>query len=246
MTDTPPCTLLNHLTIASGNTADYEQLARFHYRSASAGPIRHIYKLVDLHPWRFLAAGVVGVIVYASPPANLAARNRVTGGMFSGLDRSAQLTLLNERMLCIRRVIIEPRYRGLGLASYLVRRTLERTHAAMVEAISVMGRVQPFFERAGMTAYRPEPDAKAERMKAALEAAGLSETASCGRVHAAIDGLGRDERGFLLDEMERFCQKFTNRRTALHSPERTEFILSQLAETPVYYLWENPRSPANF
>ena len=67
MTDTTPCTLLKHLTIASGNAADYEQLARFHYRSALADPIRHIYKLVDLHPWRFLTAGVGGVVVYAAP-----------------------------------------------------------------------------------------------------------------------------------------------------------------------------------
>ena len=119
MTSVLSCSLLKHLRIVPATRTDYEELCRFHYQGAAMGPTRGIYKLVDEHPWRALAAPVVGVIVYGSPPANLAGRNAATGGVFAGMDRASALSLLNERMVCIRRVIIEPRYRGLGLASIM-------------------------------------------------------------------------------------------------------------------------------
>jgi len=234
-----PCSLQKHLRIVPGKQADYEELSRFHYQPAALGPTRAVYKFIDDHPWRHLAAPVVGVIVYGSPAANLAGRTVVTGGVFSGLDRSAALSLLNERMVCIRRVIIEPRYRGLGLASRLVAETLPLTGAAMVEAVSVMGRIHPFFKRAGMKAFAPPPDAKTERMKAAMEAVGIDEHHwhDSTAVHRKIEQFDHPLRTFIDSEMERFCQKFTNRRQMGHGHERTSFVLSKLNAHGIYYLW---------
>ena len=99
MTSISPCSLQKYLRIIPAKHSDYEQLARFHYMGMGLGPTRAIYKLVDEHPWRRLAAPVVGVIVYGSPPANLAARNRAMGGVFTGLDRAAALSLLNKQMV---------------------------------------------------------------------------------------------------------------------------------------------------
>jgi hypothetical protein len=241
MQSTSKCTLHKYLMIVPGDRSDYEHLSRFHYCGQSCGPIRRIYKLIDDHLWRGLRAPVVGVIVYGAPSANLAARSRATGGMFAGLDRVAALTLLNERLLCIRRVIIEPRYRGLGLAARLVGETLPLTGTAMVEAVSMMGRSHPFLERAGMTAFESPPDAKTERMKAALETAGLTGAFNkdSESLHAMIELLQPNLRAFVQDEMARFCQKFTNRRNLPHSPERTDFVLSKLSHRPAYYLWTN-------
>ncbi|MHC4881353.1 MAG: hypothetical protein ACYTFX_10795 [Planctomycetota bacterium] len=239
MESTPKCTLHKYLMTVPGDRSDYEHLSRFHYCGQPCGPIRQIYKLIDDHLWRGLAAPVVGVIVYGTPSANLAARHRATGGMFAGLDRAAALSLLNERLLCIRRVVIEPRYRGLGLATRLVRETLPLTGAAMVEAVSMMGRSHPFLRRAGMTVFESPPDAKTERMQAALDAAGLTGTREqdSESVHAAIERLRPDLRAFVKEEMAGFCQKFTNRRNEAHAPERTDFILSKLSHRPAYYLW---------
>lgn len=239
---TPQCTLRAVLSVSQGDMKDFALLSRYHYRGGSLGPVRQIFKLVDEHPWRSMAAGIVGVIVYGAPSANLAARNRATGGLFSGMDRSAAMSLLNERMVCIRRVIIDPRYRGLGLASYLVRQTLARTNSSLVEASSVMGRVHPFFERAGMTAYPPQPDAKSQRLVAAFEAAGLTTGVlhRPERIHNAIDALDRPEKAFILTEMNLFLQKYSNLRNTPHSRERTDCIMHKLFESPVYYLWESP------
>jgi hypothetical protein len=224
--------------IVPGDRSDYEHLVRFHYCGSNPGPIRHIYKLIDDHLWRGLAAPVVGVIVYGAPSANLAARNRATGQLLAGLDRRAALSLLNERFLCIRRVIIEPRYRGLGLAGRLVRETMPMTGKPMVEAVSMMGRLHPFLEQAGMQAFEAVPDAKTERMRTALAAAGLTVSGQdSDSVHASIERLRPDLRAFIEEEMARFCQKFTNRRNEPHGLNRTDFVLSKLSHQPAYYLW---------
>ena len=68
---------------------------------------------------------VVGVIVYIMPAPSLELRNVATGGVFGGLgDRGMQLQMVNENIRCVGRVIIEPRYRGLGLSSWLVKETM--------------------------------------------------------------------------------------------------------------------------
>ena len=238
--------LYKYLAIVPGSRSDYEQLARFHYCGPNPGPIRYVYKFIGSGILSELLPAVVGVIVYGPASANLAARNRATGGMFAGLDRSAALSLLNERLLCIRRVIIQPRYHGLGLATRLVRETLPMTGTPMIEAVSMIGRSHPFLRLAGMKEFPTPPDDKAERMKAALEAAGLigalqhdSES-----VHAMIERLRPQQRTFIKNEMDRFCQKFTNRRTGRHSPGRTDFVLSKLSHSPAYYLWKNPEKEA--
>ena len=245
------CSLHNYLKIVPATVSDYKHLSRFHYQSTRLGPIRAVYKLIDDHPWRRLAAPLVGVIVYGSPPANLAGRNAATGGVFAGMDRASALSLLNERIVCIRRVIIEPRYRGLGLARRLVAETMPLTGAAMVETVSVMGRVHPFFTRAGMKAFAPTPEAKTERMAAALEAVGIGEGLWHDGLaaHSMIETLCRQSQGFIIEQMDGFCQKFTNQRQMPHSPQRTGFVLSKLAARGAYYLWENKivrQTPTSF
>jgi ABC-type ATPase with predicted acetyltransferase domain len=47
------------------------------------------------------------------------------------------------------RVIIHPKFRGIGLGEFLVKQTLLLANAS-VEFLVVMARYNPFFERAGM------------------------------------------------------------------------------------------------
>jgi hypothetical protein len=82
MASISPCSLKKYLIIFPRKHSDYEHLYRFHYLSAALGPTRAVYKLIDEHPWRRLAAPLVEVIVYGLPSANLAARNAATGGFF--------------------------------------------------------------------------------------------------------------------------------------------------------------------
>ena len=239
------CSIRKHLEIHPSDIGAYEALAGFHYRDKALGPYTHLFAVYDEHSRRRIMAPVVGVTVYRPPVPNLAIRNIATGGFFSGLPRAAGLTLLNEHVRCISRVIIDPRYRGLGLARWLVKETLPLTGAAMVEASSVMGLFHPFFKRAGMLEFRQPPDVKTERMKAALETVGIDESLwiDTEQVHQIIESLKPQQRQFIEKQMRDFLQKFQSQRNLSHSIQRTDFMLSKLAPPGNYYLWLNPDKP---
>jgi hypothetical protein len=241
----PDCSVKKYLSIGPAGPEAYQALAGFHYRDSTSGPFSHLFAIHEGHSRRRIMAPVVGVIVYRPPAANLAIRTIATGGFFSGLPRAAGLALLNEHVRCISRVIIDPRYRGLGLAGRLVRETMPQTGAAMVEAASVMGLFHPFFTRAGMVEFRRPPDVKTERMKAALETVGIERRLwiDTEQVHRQIDALNTPSRQFIEQQMQDFLQKFARRRNSPHSPGRTDFVLSKLGHPGNYYLWLNPEKP---
>ncbi len=239
------CCIQKDLIIEPVGMNTYHTLADFHYRQGPLGPHTHLFGILDNHIRRRLTAPVVGVIVYRPPVPNLAIRNIATGGFFSGLPRSTGLSLLNEHVRCISRVIIDPRYRGLGLASWLVAETMPLTGAAMVEASSVMAGFHPFFKRAGMLEFRSAPDVKTERMKAALETVGIDERQwiDTEQVHEQIESLNMPHRAFIEKQIYNFLQKFARQRTMPHSLDRTDFVLSKLGAPGHYYLWFNPDKP---
>ena len=236
------CSIQKHLVIRPSRLNVYKQLAGFHYRDTAPGPFTHLFAIYDEHCRRRLMTPVVGVIIYRPPVPNLSIRNIVTGGFFSGLPRPTGLSLLNKHVRCISRVIIDPRYRGLGLAARLVSETMPMTGAAMIEASSIMGTVHPFFKRAGMHPFRQMPDVKTERMQTALETVGIDESLwiDTDRVHEQIELLEPPAREFIEKQMQDFLQKFARQRNMSHSIDRTDFILSKLGDPGNYYLWLNP------
>lgn len=68
-------------------------------------------------------------------------------------DRAA---FVNAHVRTISRVVVHPQFRGLGLASELVRKLIEISPTRYVEASAVMARVHPFFEAAGMRRVNDE------------------------------------------------------------------------------------------
>jgi hypothetical protein len=61
-------------------------------------------------------------------------------------DREKRLKELST----ISRVVVHPKYRGIGLGKKLVAETLPLAGTQCVEAVAVMARYNPFFEHAGM------------------------------------------------------------------------------------------------
>jgi len=56
---------------------------------------------------------------------------------------------LNHQLWLLARVVLHPTYRGAGIAAAFVRRACEACPVPWIETLSAMGRVNPFFERAG-------------------------------------------------------------------------------------------------
>jgi GNAT superfamily N-acetyltransferase len=93
------------------------------------------------------AAEPIGIIVFAPPVASVAARSRYFG--LGPRPRGDTLAVLTRQVWTLARVVLHPTYRGAGIASAFVRRACELCPVPWVEALAVMGRVNPVFEKAG-------------------------------------------------------------------------------------------------
>ena len=61
------------------------------------------------------------------------------------------LKRLNQQLWVLARVVLHPTYRGAGLASDFVRASCKTCPVPWIETLSVMGHLNPFFEKAGFT-----------------------------------------------------------------------------------------------
>lgn len=232
------CSLSAQMQIVEGSFSDYKELAKYHYRNARTGPFTNIFVLKPKED-SCLDVTTIGVIIYSMPNPCLELRNIATGNFFVGLDRNTQISLLNKSVRRICRVIIEPRFRGLGLAAHLVRETMPIVNVPIIEASGIMGMANPFFEKAGMTAYNAPPKTSNIRMKEAFETIGIVDSMFIDpmEVHRDIESFDTEMRQFIEKEFRVFLKCFGNKRYCCHSLERTEFVLSRLTERPIYYIW---------
>ncbi len=231
------------MQIVRGSLEDYNRLAHYHYRDSRLGPFAAIFAIRPvraLGPWS--GTKTVGVIVYTMPSPGLELRNIATGNLFVGYDKGTRLALINKNIRCISRVIIEPRFRGLGLASQLVRETMPAMGVPIVEAMAVMGMVNPFFERARMTAFTAKMPTRCMQLVEAFSKVGIEkeELIDTKKVRQRVEQLPRKEAKFIELQIQSFLQCYGKRRNMSPGLERTRFVLSKLTARPVYYIWFNP------
>jgi hypothetical protein len=236
------CSICKKLQIVPGNRDDYEGLAHYHYRDSKLGSYTAMFALKPAQSDR-LNRQTVGVIVYKMPPPGAELRNVATGGFFTGFDRATQLVLLNKNVRCINRVIIEPRFRSLGLASRLVRETMPRINVPIIEAMAVMGIVNPFLEKAGMRAFTAKIQTRCVRLIEAFSVVGIEnqELIDPKKVQGKLDRLPAACDEFIEREIYRFLQSYGSARYSHAGLERTRYILGKLTARPLYYIWFNPK-----
>lgn len=160
--------------ITTGSLADYSALGGFHY---IAGPPAAHKRVNVIHApdraVRLGGPGLAALLVVSPSLINVRGRNIATSGRYCGPDRAASIRLLNAEIECISRVIVHPVYRGCGLAVRLVKHALATSPMPFVEALAAMGKVNPFFVRAGMEAFYIGLDVAATRLASAAEAVDL-------------------------------------------------------------------------
>lgn len=238
----PACSLHAKLEIVPGDLNDYQGLAAYHYRDGRPGAVHTVFVLKPRRPIGSLGSRPAGVIVYAMPHPRMEPRTVATEGMFANLDRQTELALINRNVRCITRVIIEPRFRGIGLATRLVRDTMTRVNVRIVEALGVMPRVNPFLERAGMQAFAPRVPVAHVELAEAFSAVGIEadQLVDPHNVQEHIDALDPSTVDFLETRVQHFLKSHGTRRTMPPGLERTRYILGRLAQRPAYYIWFHP------
>jgi len=237
------CSVTKKLHIVPGKVDNYKELAHYHYRDSRFGPFKAIFALKpNSTSAKLRGIRTVGVIVYTMPSPGLELRNIATGNLFAGFDKCTQLELINKNIRCISRVIIEPRFRGLGLASRLVRETMPQLQVPIIEAMAVMGMVNPFFEKAGMKACVAKMPARCAQLIEAFSMVGIEqkELIDAQEVQRKLDRLPAPDAEFIELQIKRFLQSYGKRRNMPVGLERTRYILSKLTIRPVYYIWFNP------
>lgn len=193
--------------VEHGTRADYDRLSHLHYLGGRPATVVSVLRAVRETGEGDLLAGVLTV---SMPTYNGVWRRQAWPGRYEGRDKRRSAARLNAELRCVSRVIVEPRSRGLGVASALVRAYLAEPMSPATEACALMGSVCPFFERAGMTGYDLPRAAHDARLEDALAHAGLA-------AHTILDGAG-ELPAFVEAELRRWAKHARVRVTESEGP----------------------------
>ncbi len=144
------------LLVRAGSVADYSAMSQWHYRSRRPAAIVRVLVAESIAPVPNQAT-CLGVLVVSMPVLNGRWRNLAWPGRYSTGDKRSDARRLNAEVRTISRVVIDPRARGLGVATRLVRAYLSDAITPATEAIAAMASFSSFFDAAGMTAYHLSP-----------------------------------------------------------------------------------------
>ena len=247
-----PCSILKFVRIEEGGYEDYKQLSQFHYIGHRIGYLRKVFKaVVELDGRRELA----GVIVYVHPYLDLAARNIAIPTikiLRKKLGPRRYAEFIDRCFSRIARVVVHPKYRGIGLGTMLVRETMPRVGTPYVEALAVMARYNPFFEKAGMKRieYESKTRRNIEKFLIELESTGIQPDLTHSR---------RYLRKTVKKLSQRSLRKLASMAKHLLPPKRKKAnllgrsgdvnienlieILTEIRAKPEYFIWRNPHIP---
>jgi N-acetylglutamate synthase-like GNAT family acetyltransferase len=235
------CSVCNSMRVEKGCIEDYERLSRFHYRSRGEGESEGL-RMKDCYKLLF-DDQLVGVIVYSHSYLNLKPRNMIFGDryVFTPGDLG-KARLINEEIARISRVVIHPKFRGIGLGAFLVRETLPTVDARVVEVLAVMAKHNPFFEKAGMVRvdYQRDEIPVQKKIRSFSEARNFDPTLAKSTSYCRdfFSNLNNPDKEALLGYLSEFgAQPFVKMKTA--SPDLLTRIF---ASEGAYLYWVNASS----
>ena len=162
---------------ARTNNSEHAALLGGHYAGGNPGLIWRRYAAVcDDAP-----LVTAGVLLLSMPVLNAPWRAVAWPGMFSGVAKREAARRVNAHVRTISRVVVDPRFRGRGVGSALVRRAVADFHAAsgggdqphLLEAVASMALVIPVFAAAGMRSIPVSISIRNSKLSDALARAGL-------------------------------------------------------------------------
>jgi len=236
----------NILEIVPGTLADYRQLAEYHYRTEEIRPFTQIHKVKARQPYTKSFPDPVAVVVYRMPVSELRARSKVTNGFFSEpKTRAGRLSLINQKVRYLCRLIVQPQFRKLGIGTKLVTETLPLQQVPIVETLTPIDFTNALFEKCGFEIHYLSAMPWYSRFTTALRNIGLADWNYLlpETLQNRLDNLDSSQSAYMENEIKQFIHHFGRKAALPPGIERTEFILSKIPYPQTYALWLNPALP---
>jgi GNAT superfamily N-acetyltransferase len=158
----------DRLRLAPGSRRDYQRLARYHYRPGLPATCIRILTMRDA------GDDPIAILIISMPALNAPWRARAWPGLFDIPDKQRCAAIVNTSIRAISRLIVDPRWRGMGIGRHLVQAYLHDPLTPFTEAIAAMGDCCPVFTAAGMGACPIPPARHDQRLARLLRTCGLS------------------------------------------------------------------------
>jgi hypothetical protein len=231
--------------LVEGTNHDYEILARYHYQPVIKNPLTKVFKLIGTGRYRDIYPDPLSVIAYMQPVPDMGARNKATAGYFNQFKPfSEKLKILNQHVLYLSRLITDPRFLRKGLATKLVRESLERLSIPIVETFTPIDFTNSMYIKCGFEIYYTPAPLKFKRMINAFCMIGikLTELTPPEVIDNRLSKLPSAMSDYIEKEIKKFLGGYRNAERFTPSPERTKYILSKVPPPEAYLIWFNPRS----
>ncbi|MBK8207869.1 MAG: hypothetical protein IPK87_13925 [Planctomycetes bacterium] len=139
-----PRSLADEIEIVPGTARDWQRFAHWHYLGAGRpGPVCAV--------WRARVRGHdAGIVMFGYPHLLLSARKHaLPARLHVSALRGEGPAALNREVRLLQRVVVDPRLRGLGIATRLIAHGLRELDVPYVECIAQMGAFSDFLLHAG-------------------------------------------------------------------------------------------------
>jgi hypothetical protein len=238
--------ITSKLNFVQGSQVDYYALARYHYEPVITFPPTLVLKCVGSRELRDKLPDPLAVLVLIQPIPDITARNKATAGFFKqNKSHKDNLRLLNDYVLYLARLITDPRFLRQGIATYLLKKTLEQLTCPIVETLTPIDFTNNMYVKAGFELHYQRAPLKFNRLMYAFRYVGLNvrDTTTRELIDGRLSTLPQQQRKYIEREIRTFLTGFRNADRFKPGPERTKFILSKVPPPEAYLIWFNPTSP---
>lgn len=246
-TSTIACsTIVSELQYRPGSSTDWKALKHLHYAAGNPATI-HSYHVAHLPGDGSPAA----IVVVSYPDMHSSARNLATDDRYKIGGRRDQAQKLSREVLKMSRIVVTPELRGIGVASWLIARVIEKLQCRYIECVTAMGLYTTFLQTLG---FREIPQTTSTAEAELLDLAGqinVPATTSLDPEELArfIDGQSvRMRRKFRRAVWQYYHQYVLHRRTGKKVPKRIahdtdprwpkawELVTTRLDGRPAYFI----------
>lgn len=236
----------NVLHVVPGKPKDFQILEAYHYQKDTILPYSSIYKVTAKYPYTKDFPDPISVIVYKMPLSRLKGRTIATNGFFNKPhDLKTRLKLINQHVRYIARIITDPRYRNLGIATMLIKESVKLQSVDLIETLTPYPTRGHVFLKAGFEMFQIGFPLSHGRLKSAFRSVGLTEQSlECPTfVHSRLSKLKRKDAIHLEEEIRRFLVPYHHKEVQQPCLNRTKYIVRKLVYPNAYFVYFNNRTP---